>query len=497
MTAINPKIIKWFVGRGISADTVIRLGIYSGSRLGEDVVADESGSEIVYPFIEHDVAVAEKYRAAGKKFSQKTGGKRTFFNGDILDDPLLASGAQALVITEGEMDTCAAVEAGHSWAVSVPDGAPMGVDKDGKPIVVPETTEGIDPETDTAFKYIFNNWERLKPIKRIIIAADNDPPGVRLAAELVRRLGRVRCSFVTYPPGCKDLNDVLMRLGADQVLWTIAQAKPYPVSGVYKLSEFPAEAEFQTVSTGWPTLDYNLKLYYPACMVVTGRAGGGKSTWVNQLVAQIAYSEGWNIAIASFEMRVRPYVTDTLMRVRLRRPKYQWSDEDIALATQWVEDRFTFIAPDPDDDAVHDVAWLIERIETAVIRYGIRATVIDPWNEIEHARRRDESGTEYAGRAIKDLKACARRLSILIIIVAHPTKEGASKKPDEVSLYDIDGSAHFANKADLGVVIARIGETEHDTLMAALIKKVRYQPDCGVAGRVELNFNPQTRLFDS
>ena len=79
---------------------------------------------MVFPFLERGVVVNEKYRAPGKKFWQRAGGRRTFWNSDALDDPALEAGHQALVITEGELDALTAIECGFPLSVSVPDGAP-------------------------------------------------------------------------------------------------------------------------------------------------------------------------------------------------------------------------------------------------------------------------------------------------------------------------------------------------------------------------------------
>lgn len=47
------------------------------------------------------------------------------------------------------------------------------------------------------------------PIRRLIIAADNDKAGRKLRDEIIKRLyGYVRLSVVNLPNGCKDLNDV-------------------------------------------------------------------------------------------------------------------------------------------------------------------------------------------------------------------------------------------------------------------------------------------------
>lgn len=512
MTAVNEKILRWFEGRGIGPERVIGMGIYSGTRVavGDDeaeIVPRDDGNIIVFPFIEGGKVVGEKYRAAGKRFWQRPNCRKTFFNADVLSDPSLASGDQALVITEGEIDCMSVVEAGYPFAVSVPDGAPPARDKDGKLIEVPETTAGIDPAADEKYSFIPNNWDRLVPIKRIVIAPDGDEPGRRLAAELVRRLGRVRCYFVTYPEEavhddgnggkrpCKDFNEVLVHFGAAEVNRIIAAAKPYPVSGVYRLSNFPREPDFHAVSTGWGRLDEYLMLYHPAFMVITGFAGAGKSTWANQLVANLALNQRWGVAIASFEMRVRPYVTDTLASVKLGMPRHLWNMNDRERAGQWMEDNFVFIAPDPDDDVVHDIDWLLSKAETAVIRHGVRVLLVDPWNEIEHVRARDETMSEYTGRAIRALKSFGRKFDCLVIVVAHPTKSGTEKGPDKVSLYDVSDSAHFANKADLGVVIARRGDPQHDFVSAIMVKKIRYQPDAGRIGSIDVTFDPETRLF--
>ena len=505
MTDINPAILRWFDKRGIDGETVVRHGIYSGVNTSEGVKADPGGNVIVFPYVEGGKVVAEKYRAAGKKFWQREGGKKVFFGVDILSDPALSSGEQALVITEGEMDAIACWQAGYPFAVSVPDGAPPARDAAGKMIAVPEGSDDIDPENDEKYRYVVNAWDALSKVKRIIIATDADEPGRRLAAELVRRLGRVRCYFVTYPaekvaiggPGedkraCKDLDDVLLAFGQAEVIRIISTAQPYPVSGVYRLSAFPPEAALSPVSTGWERLDGNLKIYAPALLVVSGMAGAGKSTWTNQLVAQLAWRQRWTIAIASFEMRIRPYVTDTLASVYLDVPRSLWTVEESNDVAAWIEDRFVFIAPEPDDEAVHDIEWVLQRAEVAVIRHGARVLLIDPWNEIEHVRNRDETISDYTGRALRKLKDFGRRFDVLVIVVAHPTKAATDKTPDKLTAYDISDSAHFANKADQVVILGRLNGKSGSGVM---VNKVRYQPDAGQIGTVQLEFDVGRRIF--
>jgi len=491
MTVINQKHAEWLVNRGIEPTTAELSGIYTGARreTGE-VVPDDSGNILVFSFKQNGVEVGAKYRAPGKKFWSKPNCPKRFFNCDVLSEPKLISGEEALLIVEGEIDCISAIQAGYQWAVSVPNGA-GGVGK-GK---VPENNNDIDPENDDAFSYIFDSWEQLKKIKRIILATDNDDPGQRLSSELVRRLGRVRCSFVTFPAGSKDLNDVLVKHGPDAVLNIIQSSKQFPVSGVHKFSDLPDELGFTPISTGWPQLDEYLKVYNPALMVVTGFANEGKSTWTTQLVTQVAAANNWNIALASFEMKIKPYVTDHIGAVFLQKARAFWSPEDYRKASEFTERRFCFIAPEPDSESNHDIEWLLERAEAAVIRHGARIILVDPWNEIEHARHRDETITEYTSRAIRQIKDFSRRFDVLFIIVAHPTKGARQKDAHDVTLYDISDSAAFANKADLGVVIARIGDLATENLTGVFIRKVRYQPLAGRLGVVELAFDRATGTF--
>lgn len=492
---ISPTHEEWLtLERGLDPELVAQMGLYSVTRQKDGTVApDPKGKVLAFPFWRRGEEVAVKYRGPDKRFWQREGGRKTLYNVDVLDDPQLEEGRQALVITEGELDCLTALACGYPWTVSVPDGAPPARDKDGRLIKVPEGTSDIDAE-DTKYAFLLNDWEGLAKVKRIIIATDADEPGQRLAAELVRRLGRVRCLFVAYPAGCKDLNEVMLAHGQKAVLEVIQRAKPYPVSGVYTFDDLPPPIPFRPVSTGWGRLDEFLMCYHPALMVVSGLANQGKSTWTAQLVAQLAIRHGWSIGLASFEMQINPVVTTQLMRVYLQKHEKHWKPAERERAEDFLRRRFVFIAPEPDDEDDHDVDWLLRKAEVAVIRHGVRVLLLDPWNEIEHRRGRDESMTDYTGRAIRELKAFARRYDVLVIVVAHPTKGAAKGEPEAISLYDVSDSAHWANKADLGVIVARLGSMQ-DTLTGIFIKKVRYQPETGRIGDIELVYDPETRMF--
>jgi len=435
---ISVKHLEWLEGRNISVEAATSMAIYSAKRGPTGVEPDGNGSILVFPYLENGVEVNAKYRAPGKRFWQKQGGKKVLWNRDILQDPSLLDGSHPLVITEGEMDALAVISAGYPFVVSVPDGAPPARDALGQLIDVPDSTYDIDPDDDDKYQFILNDWEHLSKIKSIIIAADSDEPGMRLSKELVRRLDRVRCKFITYPKTCKDLNEVLVLEGSRAVMDLITSAKPFPVSGVYSFNDLPDEAPINTVTTGWRGLDQHLMPYTPAFMVVTGFPGHGKSTWTVQLATQLAMWHGWNVGIASFEMRIKPYVTNQITNTFIRK-RMVAATPDARLAPEvFLQRRFCFIAPDPEEDIDHDLEWLLDRAATAVIRHGIRVLIIDPWNEIDHRRERDESITEYVGRAIRKLKVFAKRYDVLVIVVAHPDKSARNRETRPVQSADGD-----------------------------------------------------------
>jgi twinkle protein len=260
---------------------------------------------------------------------------------------------------------------------------------------------------------------------------------------------------VTYPNGCKDANEVLVRHGADALRELLKGAKPMVPDRLVPFSEIPSRADAQRFSSGWRDLDDHFMLVPPQLIVVTGKPNHGKSEWTIALGANLARLHRLKGAILQFEDN-----PDRNRRSLLRYAK-TWSNPGQLHGIQeepaaWVDRMFKTISPneDMDEEKDFDLKWLREAIEEAATRHGCRWVLIDPWNEVEHLWGRQDTEATYLNRALRELKRLGRRFQIAIIIVAHPTKEGGKvTSVADASLYDINGGAVWNNKADLGVIV--------------------------------------------
>jgi twinkle protein len=470
---------RWLESRGIDPELAVRFGISS---------ADDGA--LRFPRFEDGVEVGVKFRKPGKKFTQKTGSKSVFWpSADVLDDPALADGTYPLIITEGELDALSAMGAGYPHTVSVPNGV-GGATGEASP-------DGIEVGN---FAFMWNAREKLKKIKRFIVAVDSDPDGQRLAVDLFRLLGAGRCSFVTYQEGCKDLNDVLQAQGIDGVRAVIDGARPYPVRGLYQFSDYPVVPPLQKIGTGWPTLDQHMGLFPGAFTVVTGVPGQGKTTWVLNLSVNIARAHGWRTAVFSPEMPTVPHLFNKLRRIASGLPLYRVEqDRDLCgRVDRFLNDAFCLIDADPVEGIDEDMTleWVIERAHDAVHRHGIQHLVVDPWNEVEHARPHNESMPDYIGRGIRQLKRFAKDRQVAVTVIVHPTKAvGQSETPRLPTLYDCEGSAHWYNKPDLGIVVGRDPENPMGDETIIRVAKVRFD-ETGERGDVKLRYIKDSCRFE-
>lgn len=420
----------WIEARGIDVALAEKMGLETVQRNGVAWLA--------VPYIEGAEVVNHKYRRTSQKdHRMDEGSPLSLWNADALSHPEVLSGT-SVIITEGEWDALAAMTAGLRHVVSVPNGAPAQ-----------RTNE---PETAKRYEWVWRHQAALEKVHSFIIATDGDDAGRNLAADLVALLGAERCKFVTYPDGCKDLNDVALHHGHPAVVSILNGAKPYPVQGLYKMEDFPPRGQMHHWSTGLPMLDDYIQIVPGTLTVFTGWANIGKSTVLSAIMAA-QIENHVPVCIASFETDV-PILKDSLRQAILRCSSYELRTADLRAVDALINENTSVIYQNVDADDEMTLEWFLDRCRIAVMQHGARMIVLDPWNELEHKRGRNETETEYTNRALREFRKFAERFNVAFWVVAHPSKpeKGFSGAP---KLYQIAGSAAWANKPHYGLTYHR------------------------------------------
>lgn len=453
---LSSAAVAFLETRGLDVDLCERLGIASAkSQSGSDV--------IVFPYERGGVVVNKKFRkVASKEFHQVGGGEQIFWRVDCLADPGLAD--EPLIITEGEMDAVVAIQAGFWRTVSMPGGAPAEASKSEEDL---RASARYAPLRQAAIE--------LDAVKVIILAVDSDAAGVALRSDLSSLLHPARCKFVTYPPGCKDLNDVLKAHGIDAVRDVLNGARWMNVAGVLEPDELPELAPL----TVWrpevfKPIDDLLAICPGHVSVWTGLAGDGKSTLVNAAMWSLADRYGLRLAAAPFESTPQREYFEDLVAYRsgravddARDPATEQDKED---ARVWWRKHIVFLYGDGyAEPGSHElinatIEWFLTAAETAVRRFGCKIVVLDPWSQIDHEPSSFEREDQYVRRVLKACKRFARIMDVHVAIVAHPAKpkrnpDGTYPVPEG---YDISGAAHWKNAPDLGVTVYRDPPTIED-----------------------------------
>src|SRR4051812_28448851 len=96
----------WLEARGLDPELAVAMGLFSaraaprGDGDGfQEPIPDPKGNILAWPYMEHGQEVSAKFRAPGKRFYQRPGGRKTFCNSDVIDSPELQDHRAALVIT--------------------------------------------------------------------------------------------------------------------------------------------------------------------------------------------------------------------------------------------------------------------------------------------------------------------------------------------------------------------------------------------------------------
>lgn len=370
----------------------------------------------------------------------------------------------SLVITEGQIDSLSLSAAGIKNAVSVPTG------KNGftwKPIV----------------------WNWLVKFDEIVVFGDRENGEITLAKEITQFFPKkVRIVKIEDYHGCKDANEILQKCGANALKAAVENAETQISLRIKNLSEVDdIDLESMTAyKTGIATLDESIgKGFHDGELIIlTGACGEGKSTFASQIVCQMIQN-GLKCFCYSGEL-----------------PNYMfkaWLDKQITCgisayrekASKWYDGK-CFIY---DNSAVIDEKEEVFKVMTEAVRYlGCKFILIDNLMTAMEDKPSDDLFRQQS-KFVTDLTKFAKGFNVVILLVAHPKKNGDNSNDS------IAGSGDITNRANVVLRFQRDrdakGNIVNDNLSKILITKNRTTGKLNDKG-ILVNYEPDSmRIHES
>ena len=457
---LSDKAIAWFKSRGISVDTLTACKVTEGMEWMPQ--KNKEWNTVQFNYFLNGELINTKFRTGDKCFKLCSGAQLIPYMIDNI------KGQKECIITEGEMDALSFYEIGYHNVISVPNGANANLDY-----------------LDDFIEDYFDDKET------IFIASDTDTKGVELRDELLRRFGAERCRVLEYGQGCKDANEHLIAFGADSLKQVVLSAPEIKLEGVFTVSDFEEslDALFEHgmqkgVTIGHECFDRLCSFETKRLLTVTGIPGSGKSEFIDEIAERLNMRYGWRFAYFSPENAPLAYHASKLIEKFTGKKfnKETLTYGEYKQVKQHLETDFFFISPKDD----YRLETILERAKFLVRRKGIKALVIDPYNRLE-----DESDgmseTKYISRQLDRLTNFAQQNDVLVILMAHPTKQTKNKDGviEAPTLYDISGSAHFYNKTDFGIVVHR---NRVENTVEVIVQKVKFR-HLGEVGTALFKYN--------
>ena len=448
-TELNDKTVKYFECRGISQFTLRHMKITSGMEY-----MPQEGKEvntIQFNYFRDDELVNIKYRDAKKNFKFHSGAELILYNLDNIKNQ------DTIIIVEGEMDALSFYESGYHNVVSVPNGANL---------------------KNNNLLYLDNCIEYFDNAEKIIIATDNDKPGIKLRSDLASRLGIEICWKVDFRD-CKDAIEFLVKYGKQEIEVLLNDAKQFPIEGTFNVKDFEGELDnllenglSPGLTIDMPEFDKHISFDFGRVYTVTGIPGHGKSEFLDFVIERLNILYGMRVAYFSPENHPLQLHASKIIEkiVGTRFSKKYIDPATYESVKEYMKDNYYFIEPSEN----YKVDEILTRARALIYQRGVKILVLDPYNKFEHQHESGESETNYISKFMDKMSVFAKKNRIILFLVAHPRKinkdnNGLHEVP---TLYDINGSANFYNKTDFGLTVYRNMVTGYSTVY---IQKVKFK----------------------
>lgn len=448
-TKLSDKIVKWFESRKIEQNELRRMKVTEGMEYMPQ--REKEVNTIQFNYFRDEKLVNIKYRDAAKNFKLFKNAELIFYGLNDIKDK------KQIIIVEGEMDKLAMGSAGIFNVISVPNGASGSGSK---------------------LEYLDNCIDYFEKCEEIILATDEDLPGIQLRNELASRIGIERCYKVSFKD-CKDANEYLIKYGFESLKTIINDKKPFPIEGVFSSLDFVEDLRLlykyglkPGIKIGIDEFDELLSFECGRVYTVCGIPGHGKSEFLDYILERLNILHEFKVAYFSPENHpLQLHASKIIEKITgCRFSENSLALEDFENAESYIRNNFYFINPEEN----FTVDSILSKARALVKNKGIKILVIDPYNKLEHQRQSNQNETEYISVFMDKITTFARINNIILFLVAHPRKMNKDNtgKHEVPTLYDINGSANFYNKTDFGLTVYRNFQTGFTEVY---IQKVKFK----------------------
>lgn len=266
--------------------------------------------------------------------------------------------------------------------------------------------------------------------RKIYAALDNDKAGKKGTKEILKYFKYKSTKVFTFPVGCKDINEILLKKGKDGAeIWLKRQLSSIDSIPPVLYKDFKSDTEsylFEknvttfTTPSKFPTLDARIGggLRMGETTIVHAKAKTGKTTFLNQITYNLI-SEGIKVGVASFEMTPSTDLIPSLQsiyfstNVRHDTAIGRLSKKDLEAADQI----FNYLYFFNQQMNIVSIESIIRFVEDCA-HQGVKVITIDhTLFLVKSAKESDEHVEVY-----RQLSLAAKKFNIHILIVAQAPK---------------------------------------------------------------------------
>lgn len=433
---VRMPAVDFMQSRGISEEVTRRYKITTSKR-DSHILAfpfyDENG---ILQYIKYRRTDFDKAVHKNKEWAEKDAKPILFGMEQCVD-------FRRLIITEGQIDSLSVAEAGFDNAVSVPNGC-MG------------------------FTWVENVWDWIVRFEEVVVFGDHEKGKITLLDTLQKRLpNTVKAVCPEDYLGEKDANDILRRYGKGAIVKAVESAQVTPVSRVKELADVQSVDLYSLprIRTNIAEIDKVIGgLFFGQLVLLTGKRGEGKSTFMSQLIAETLEQR---YSVFAYSGELADYHFKRWLDYQLAGPTnivtnvgplgeetYLITNPVQAKINEWYRGRAYIY----DNGAVDDeMEALTDTIERVVRQYGVKLVCID---NLMTAMDVDVSDNLYQAQSafVRRLKNIAVKYDVAVLLVAHPRKSKEAFDNDDVA-----GSSDITNRVDTVMVYSRNPDHKENT----------------------------------